>query len=152
MEYTTERAIEKVCEELTSGKLELFNSHALIQASAKDYIKEEQIGLILQPIINRLRESFGLELQNSLENRLPQLLENFNRTFPGYTKGNLINLMRYAGIPIMDSDFSGMTIWEADLNTNLQDVNFAGCKFARCSLIKNFNWVSAIANSLHRGA
>ena len=145
MEYITERAIEKVCEELTSGKLELFNSHALIQASAKDYIKDEQIRLILKPIIARLIEYFGLESQNSLENRLPQLLENLNRAIPGYTAGNLINLMHYASIPIEGYGFSGMTIWEADLNINLQHVNFAGCKFARCSFIKNFNRVSAIA-------
>lgn len=147
MEYTTEQAIEKVCAELTSGNLELFNSVALIQASAKDYIKDEQIRLILQPIIERLQESFGSESQNSLENRLtpPQLLKNFNRTFPGYTAGNLINLMHYVGIDLSHRDFSRMTIREADLNTNLHNVNFADCKFSRCSLIKNFNWVSAIA-------
>lgn len=144
MEYTTERAIEKVCQELTSGKLQLFNSHALIQASAKDYIKDEQIRLILQPIIDHLRESFGLE-QNYLENQLLQLLKNLNRKIPGYTVGNLINLMQCAGIPINGYDFSGMTIWSADFDINLPKVNFAGCKFARCSFAQNFKQVSAIA-------
>lgn len=144
MEDTIERVIEKVCEELISGNLQLFNTHALIQASAKDYIKEEQIRLILQPIIDRLNET-GLEPQNSLENRLSRLLENLNRTFPGYRAGNLINLMRYAGISLKGRDFSRMPVWEADLNINLHNVNFAGCEFARCSFFKNFNWVSAIA-------
>ena len=144
MEYITERVIEKVCEELKSGKLQLFNSHPLIQASAKDYIRDSQIRLILQPIIDRLRESFGLELQNSLENRLPQLLASLN-PHPGYTAGNLINLMHYAGIPIEGYDFSGMTIWEADLDINLPNVNFTNCRFDRCSFTQNFNWVSAIA-------
>ena len=146
MEYTTERMVEKVCEEVTSRKLELFNSHPLIQASAKDYIKDEQIRLILQPIIDRLKESFGLEPQNSLENRLPQLLENLNRKYPGYRAGNLINLMRYAGIDLSGMDFSGMTIWEADLqDVELYGVNFAYCNIKNCSFSQIIDRPQAIA-------
>ena len=142
----TERVIETVCEELTSGKLKLFNTSALIQSSSKDYIKDSQIRLILQPIIDRLKESFGLELQNSLENRLPKLLENLNRDIDGYTAGNLINLMRYAGIPIKGYDFSGMPIWQADLqDVDLYGVNFAYCKFDNCSFSQIIDSPHAIA-------
>ena len=70
IEYVTEKAIAQISQELESGKLQLFNSHALIKASAKDYVKDSQIRLILQPIIDRLNETWGLELQDSLENQL----------------------------------------------------------------------------------
>ena len=150
IEYLSEKAIAEVCQELESGELKLFNSHALIKTSAKDYVKDSQIRLILQPIIDRLNNS-GLELQNSLENRLSKLLENINRQIPGYTAGNLINLMRYGGIDIGGYDFSGMTIWQADLqNIDLHRVNFANCKFKNSSLTQDFGGVHAIAFSPNR--
>ena len=148
IEYVTEKAIAQISQELESGNLQLFNRHALIKASAKDYVKDSQIRLILQPIIDRLNETWELELQDSLENQLSKLLENLNRQIPGYTAGNLLNLMRYAGIDIRGYDFSGMTIWQADLqDLNLHQVNFAGCKFANSSLTQNFGGVHAIAFS-----
>ena len=147
IEYISERAIEQVCHELESGNLQLFNSHALIKASAKDYVKDSQIRLILQPIIDRLNDS-GLESQNSLENRFNQLLENLNRQIPGYTAGNLLNLMRYADINLEGYDFSQMTVWQADLqDLNLHRVSFAGCEIKNSSLTQNFGGVHAIAFS-----
>ena len=148
IEYLSEKAIAEVCQELESGKLQIFNSHALIKASAKDYVKDSQVRLILQPIIERLNGTLGLELQNSLKNRLSKLLENLNRQIPGYTAGNLLNLMRYGGIDLEGYDFSGLTIWQADLqNLNLRQVNFAECKFANSSLTQDFGGVHAIAFS-----
>ena len=146
IEYISERAIEQVCHELDSGNLQLFNSHAFIKASAKDYVKDSQIRLILQPIIDRSNE-IALESQ-SLEDRLQGLLSNLNRSIPGYTAGNLLNLMRYAEIDLSGYDFSGMTIWQADLqDLNLHKVNFADCKFANSSLTQDFGGVQAIAFS-----
>ncbi len=129
------------------GKTDLFNSHALIKASAKDYVKDSQIRLILQPIIDRLNE-MSLESQDSLKNRLHQLLSDSNRQLPGYTAGNLLNLMRYAGIDLSGCDFSQLTIWQADLQDfELHRVNFAGCQFANCSLTQDFGGIHAIALS-----
>jgi WD40 repeat protein len=148
MEYISERAIKEVCQELESGTLQLFNSHALIKASAKDYVKDNQIRLILQPIIDRLNETLGRESQNSLKNQLDKLLANLNRQIPGYTAGNLLNLMRHAGIDLEGYDFSQLAIWQADLqDLNLQRVNFSGCKFANSSLTQDFGGVHAIAFS-----
>ena len=149
IEYISERAIEQICDELKSGNLQLFNSHALIKASARDYVKDSQIRLILQPIIDRSNE-INLESQD-LKNRLDWILSNFNRSIPGYTAGNLLNLMRYANINLEGYDFSRMTIWQADLqNLNLRQVNFANCKFANSSLTQNFGGVHAISFSPER--
>ena len=146
IEYVSERVIKEICQELESGNLQLFNSHALIKASAKDYVKDSQIRLILQPIIDRLNDS-GLEL-HCLKNRLDKLLSQVNRQTPGYTAGNLLNLMRYANINLEGYDFSEMTIWQADLqDIDLHQVNFANCKFANSSLTQDFGGVHAIAFS-----
>ncbi len=54
MEYTTERLIETVCRELQTEELQLFNSHALIKASANKDVRNNQIKAILQPIIEKI--------------------------------------------------------------------------------------------------
>ncbi|MDJ0568336.1 MAG: NB-ARC domain-containing protein [Pleurocapsa sp. MO_192.B19] len=148
MEYMSDLIIIQICEELRSGKLQLFNTHALIKAGIKDYIKQSQIRIILQPIIAQLNSEIGYECDRSLEYFLSQLLKNINRKRPGYAGGNLINLMRYAGISLAGYDFSDLTIWQADLqDCNLQRVNFAGCKFIGCSLTQDFGGIHAIALS-----
>ena len=148
MEYMSDRAIAQICRELRSGKLQLFNSHALIKAGVKDYVKQSQIRIILQPIIAQLNSEIGYESDRSLKNLLSQLLSDINRQRPGYAGGNTINLMRYANLSLAESDFSRLTIWQADLqDLNLQRVNFTGCKFAKCSLTQDFSGIHAIALS-----
>ncbi|MEL7409792.1 MAG: NB-ARC domain-containing protein [Cyanobacteria bacterium J06558_2] len=51
MEYAIGRFLEHVCEELTKLDLELFRYHAIIKATAKDYVRETQIRLVLEPLI-----------------------------------------------------------------------------------------------------
>ena len=151
IEYMTERAIEQICDELESGKLQLFNSHALIKATAKDYVKDIQIRLILQPIIAQIVVVLGLEAQNSLEDRLAEILLNLKQTYqqcPSYAAGNLLNLMRYGDIDVSGYDFSHLAIWQADLQgMNLHQVNFTACEFIKSSLNQDFGGVQSLAFS-----
>lgn len=55
MEYMTERLIEQVCQEITTEEIALLMSHALIKATAKDYVRASQIRVILEPIADRIR-------------------------------------------------------------------------------------------------
>lgn len=59
MEYVTSRLIEQVYTEIINGTATLLNSHALIKAQAKDYIRNTQIRLILKPIADRLMMHLG---------------------------------------------------------------------------------------------
>ena len=138
IEYMTARAIARVCQELNSQQLQLFNSHALIKASAKDYVRDNQIRLILQPIIDQI--AFDLE-RLSISS-----LRQTHRQRPGYSAGNLINLMRYANLDLSGYDFSGLTIWQANLQgIDLHQANFAGCEFAKSSLTQDFGGVHSLA-------
>ncbi|MGH2413904.1 MAG: NB-ARC domain-containing protein, partial [Microcystaceae cyanobacterium] len=79
MEYVTERLIEQVSAEI-AGELEnseftsssLLITHALIEAGAKDYIRDSQTRLILDPILNKLRAIFRSD--KDIENQLNQVL------------------------------------------------------------------------------
>ena len=88
MEYVTNRLINNVCQEIVDNKIELFRFHALMKATAKDYIKNTQIRLILQPLINKLLTA--LKGKRNLEARFKQIiltLQESSPREPGYTAG-----------------------------------------------------------------
>jgi hypothetical protein len=90
----TQRLIEQVCEEITTRKLVLFNSHALLKPSANNFIKDSQRRLILKPVLDRLL--FALGSQNKLEVHLSQILTKLPEESPrqpGYAASNLLNLL-----------------------------------------------------------
>ncbi len=148
MEYVINQIIEKVSEEIkewvTKNQSDstphsqlptpLFISHALTKANSKDYVRETQINLILQPIINELMAQLG-SLKN-ITNYLNQILSNLRGKTPkstGYAAGNTINLLHQAKIDISGFDFSGLTLWQAYLQgVHLHNVNFSGSDLSRC--------------------
>ncbi|CAA9359871.1 High-affinity carbon uptake protein Hat/HatR [uncultured Leptolyngbya sp.] len=128
MEYVTERLIEQVCQEVVQAEIIHLRSHALLKAQAKDYVRDVQVRLIVQPILTKL-----LELQGGSENLQTLLLQLLRiqqlqaPLQPGYFAGNAINLLRQLGADLSHLDFSNLTIWQADLRMmTLQGTNF--CK------------------------
>ncbi|RCJ19774.1 hypothetical protein A6S26_03275 [Nostoc sp. ATCC 43529] len=145
MEYVCNQLIEQVCEEIRewdtekeskiqNPKSKIFTSHALIKAQAKDYLRETQISLILQPIIDRLISELG-SLEN-IANCLPHILSTLRGKSPqvtGYAGGNALNLLHQAQIDLSGYNFSGLTVWQAYLQgVNLHDVNFAHSDLSHC--------------------
>jgi WD40 repeat protein/transcriptional regulator with XRE-family HTH domain len=127
MEYTTERLIAQVCKEIVTAKPSLLKSHALLKARAKDYIRESQIRLILEPIINQLKAHF--KTTHYIENQCQKKFLDLQQSSPsslGYTAGNLINLLCQLKIDLTGYDFSSLMVWQAYLcNVNLHRVNFS---------------------------
>jgi hypothetical protein len=81
MEYTTQRFVKQVCQQLVGEKsvhLGLFQTHALIKATSKDYIRETQKQLIVQPLLEQLLLEMGSQqklvilLQDVLEQQRNQ--------------------------------------------------------------------------------
>jgi hypothetical protein len=124
MEYVTHRLIEQVCREIVTQNLDLFRTYALLKAQAKDYVKNAQIRLILQPVINHL--IIALKSKISLENKLMNILKWRRETSPlepGYIGGNALNLLKQLQTDLSRKDFSYLTVWQADLRgINLHNV------------------------------
>lgn len=123
MEYVTSRFVEQVKDELCHGTLNLLNSHALLQATAKADIRETQTQLILKPIADRVTttETHWATLLQTCRNQ-PHLAS-------GYAAGNLLNLLCHYNHDLSRYDFSHLTIRQADLQKiNLQQVNFDQAK------------------------
>ncbi len=59
MEYATERLIDQVCAEIVRGEVGMLNTHALMKAQAKEYVRNSQVRLILNEVLERLAQQLG---------------------------------------------------------------------------------------------
>jgi WD40 repeat protein len=149
MEYVTAVFIEQICEEITTLDVAVFNSHALIQAQAKDYVRESQVRMILVPLVDRLMGKLRSksEIKQQLDRVLVKLRTEFAGT-KGYAGGNLINLYRHLAIDLSGYDFSGLCIWQAYLlGIDLHDINFADTDVAKSVFTETFGSINSLALS-----
>ncbi|KST65699.1 WD40 domain-containing protein [Mastigocoleus testarum] len=154
MEYVTEGLVAEVCLEIWRGKIEnivLFNSYALMKAQGKDYVKDTQGRLIIEPLINQLLVVFRKKI--NLEQQLNKILVTLQETSPlepGYAAGNIINLFRNKKLEtdLTGYDFSNLCVWQADLqNVNLHDVSFQNSDLAKSVFSETFGGVVSVAFS-----
>ncbi len=149
MEYVTAIFIDRVCEEITTLDVAIFNSHTLMQAQTRDYIRESQVRMILAPLVDRLLGKLRskLEIKNQLDRLLVKLRSEFIDTC-GYAGGNLINLYRHLAIDLSGYDFSGLCIWQAYLlDVDLHDINFADTDLAKSVFTETFGSIHSLAFS-----
>ena len=147
LEYLTDRLQETLMEELTKETLRDFLRFALVKAQALDYVREAQVQLLLQPIAQELRATYG---RAGVERKLKELLAQLQLAggTPGYGAANLLHLAFHLGIPIAGWDFSHLAIWQADLrNRRLPGVNFAQADFANTAWMEKFQAILAVAFS-----
>ncbi|MEM9905530.1 MAG: NB-ARC domain-containing protein [Cyanobacteria bacterium P01_D01_bin.44] len=133
MEYLIDRFTAQVAEEIATGEFVLFNQHALVKAQAKDYIHQVQERLILQPTIEILVAQMGSV--KALTNHLTNLLETLRArsSGPGYAGGNILNLLRQLHVDLRGYNFSGLPIWQA----NLQDICLHDANFSEADLTQS---------------
>ena len=149
MEYVTSHLIEKVCAEIVAQQPQLFRDHALIKATAKDYIRENQIRLILQPVIHELLAVF--RSKKELEDCLRQILVTMQERSPlekWYVAGNILNLFCHLETDLTGYDFSNLCVWQADLRqTRLHQVNFQNADLSRSVFAEDFGGIWSLAFS-----
>jgi WD40 repeat protein len=149
MEYMTDRIVENTHKEIVTEKVELLMKYALIKAQAKDYVRESQIRLILEPIAERIETV--LNTKEAAKEGIDQILLNLKREFsaaPGYGAGNILNLLSQLKIDLTDYDFSHLTVWQAYLrDVNLHYVNFAHADLEKSVFIESFGGIFSTAFS-----
>ncbi len=170
MEYVTERLIEQVCQELNSPVLfnskissappecspssgislpaPLIHSHALLKAEAKDYLRESQMRLILNPIASRL---VAVRSPKEIKEFAQKLLVDLRSRPPlaaGYAAGTVINLLNHLKLELTNLDCSSLTIRQAYLqDVELHQTNFAKAHFVRSVFNESLGNVWAVAFS-----
>ncbi|NEU81561.1 NB-ARC domain-containing protein [Nostoc sp. UIC 10630] len=149
IEYVTSSLIESVCKEIIAHNIDLFRSKALTKATAKEYVRDTQIRLIIKPVIDGLLTAF--RSKKNLENHLAQILATLRQISPleqSYTAGNVFNLLCHLETDLSNYDFSYLTIWQADLqNVKLHNANFAHTHLAKSVFIETFGGIFSVAFS-----
>ena len=149
MEYVSQVFIEHICEEIVTDNIEFFNSHPLMKATAKDYIREAQISLVLRPVIDGLLTD--LKNKKGIEKQLNKILARLREESPlepGYTVGNILNLLCQLQINLNGYDLSNLTVWQADLqNVKLHNVNFQNANLAKSVFAETFGGILSVAFS-----
>ncbi|MEH2143462.1 NB-ARC domain-containing protein [Nostoc sp.] len=149
MEYINDRLVEQVCQEITSKKIALFMSYPLMEATAKDYVRNIQINLVLKPVIDRLKSIFIHT--KSIESQLKKILHSMHQeslSAAGYAAGNILNLLVHLKVDLTDYDFSHLVVWQAYLQgVNLHRVNFTDANLVNSVFTATFGSIFTVAFS-----
>jgi WD40 repeat protein/transcriptional regulator with XRE-family HTH domain len=142
MEYVTERFVQQICIEFETQQLNLLQTHTLMRVQAKDYIREIQRRLIVQPVMERLLSRFGGVA--AIEAQARHILTQQGKK-PGYVASNLINLLVQLQVDLRGSDFSGLVVQQADLRqVDLARVNFQNADLAKSIFSETLNVARSI--------
>lgn len=149
LEYGTERLVERLRQAIIEGDLPTLDRLPLMQTRTKEYVRQNQERMIVQPVVQQLAHKYGsadAAAQTCLG--LLKKLRNDDRRFAGYAAGNLLNLLQRLPCSLEHIDCSGLTIREADLcSTTLQDADFSHVDFVRAQFIQSLGSVSALVGS-----
>jgi WD40 repeat protein len=121
------------------------NTYAIIQATAKDYLRQTQIQSILRPILERSLQLWGN--RDALSQHLRQILHQWRTLDPipsGYLAGNILNLLSELAPErcLQDLECSQLPIRSAYLaDVKLDRVNFAAAAFDRCVFTQAFGGI-----------
>lgn len=148
MEYITDGLIEQICYEVQAAMVNGLDDYALIQAEAKDYVRQTQNRLILQPIAEHLLAQWG---RDGTQQRLDQILDQLKQRpirQPGYAAGNILNLLAQLSIDLRGYDFSNLAVWQVYLQgMTLPQLNFAGADLSRSVFTQTIGGVLSAAFS-----
>lgn len=139
MEYATAYLVDAIYQEIETASLHLLHSHALLKAQAKEYVRQSQARLLLQPISERLQKKLGTAgIEMKLRTLLDQVRQG-DRAWATYAGGNLLNLLLYLGLNPGAYNFSQMAVWQADLRkADLQTMNLAQADLRNTLFAQNF--------------
>ena len=149
MEYITEVLITKIIHELDSCELHLLRSHAIIKASAPDYLRENQKRVLLEPVAESLcKNQTKRVLEQKFRIIVEQLREQELQVPVGYAGGNLINLLIQLQVNLTGYDFSRLPISQAYLQgVELPQVNFSDCSFDKTVFSQSLSSIFSVTFS-----
>ena len=147
MEYLIEKLQQQVTQEIISDTPDVLISYALVKSQTKEYIRESQQRILLEPIKQGLLSYF--ENKAELENKLKQIIDLLRNNWAnesGYAAGNILNLMQKLGLDISGCDFSQLSIRQVDVqNTPLKGVNFTGVQLDDAIFSYDFDYSLSVA-------
>ncbi len=148
LEYVTARLVEQVSEEVRSGSPSLLRKYALMRGQAKEYIRNSQLRLIVQPILEKLGSHFGSKEFEEQVMQLTNQLRGKPYAVQGYGGGNLVNLLAALKGNIRGANFSRLLIRQAYLQgIEAQGASFAESDLTESVFIETFDSIASVTFS-----
>jgi WD40 repeat protein/transcriptional regulator with XRE-family HTH domain len=148
LEYVTNRLVEILTTEITERQPLCLRNLALLNAEAKDEIRNSQMRLLLQAVVQKIGSTSG---QEGAKQQLKLLLADLRKTTPpggDYAMGNLVNLLVQLNHDLSGYDFAGQIIRHAFLpGVVLANTNFAHATFANSIFTDTFGKIMSVAVS-----
>ena len=149
LEYLGERLVERAADEIMRDGFADLRHHALIQATAKDYVRSSQERLIAAPLLERLVSAYGGA--EMVERQLLALLAAWShrpQVEQGYGPGNVINLLRLLRGHLNGLDLAGLALRQVYLQgVEVQDTSLAGAVIQESVFTEAFDAMIAVAVS-----
>ncbi|MBW4466599.1 MAG: pentapeptide repeat-containing protein [Pegethrix bostrychoides GSE-TBD4-15B] len=144
MEYVIDQLVEQISQEIQASVPKTLRSHALLRVAAKDYIRDIQSQLILQPILTQLQSEPSTVLWRFLSQ-----LQHKPASEVGYAGGNLLNLILQIQPELQGCDLSHLVLWQANLqNAMLHNVDFSSSDLSNSIFTDTFGIVFTVAFNL----
>ncbi|GAX37841.1 NB-ARC domain-containing protein [Nodularia sp. NIES-3585] len=148
-EYLQNKIIEEILEEIESENIFLCNQYPLLKSEAKEYIRQGQIQLFIQPLADRLYTLY--KSLNQIEIKFKRILVSLREKTslePGYAAGNIINILSQLQVKLTGYDFSDLNVWSGCLQKiNLQNVNFTRADLSKSVFAKQLTSILSLAFS-----
>lgn len=146
IEFLTEKIVSEATAEVIADPIYFLLDFCLCKATSKDYIRETQDRLIVQPVVEQLAYQVGVG--ESLNKLIKNRLNSIDRTqrSPNYFAGNLLNILRHCTRDFSNIDLSRLFISQANfqgLTLHKTDLGFSILK--NCIFTQAFGTISSIA-------
>lgn len=148
MEFVLRELLDRITTEIGTETIDLFASHALVRAQAKDFVRESQVRVIVQPLLDRLLSTLS---PGALEQKLLRISDTLRKdppVAPGYAGGNVANMLVRMHGHLNGYDFSRLSVQEVYLQgVYVQRSTFAQSDLTRCAFTKTFGSALSVAFS-----
>ena len=149
--YIINLLVRQICQQITEEKDELLTTNALIKATALQFIRQQQVELILKPIADKLLAELGRDRLLAIFSSLLNRQRRHTPRKSGYLAGNIFNLLRYLEADLDGWNFSSLSVWQADgRGMNLTNCNFAFADLSQSRFSEDFGETLSLAISPDR--
>lgn len=126
MEYITHQLMERISQEVATTKIDLLRSHALVKPQAKDYLRDAQLDLILQPILDKLITVFSSK--KGVENQLALILERLRSQVCNFAENDQLKVDSSGAEELETNHGQSLASGSQDETIKLWDINTGKCR------------------------
>lgn len=148
IEYLSERLVETAVRELLDIRLELLHRHPLLITQSKEYVRQSQVRLLLQPVAQQMETQLDPAQRREHFATIIQHLHDAVENTPSYAAGNVLNLLLHMELDVAGFDLSGLNVWQVDMQKHpLTNINFAHANLTNCLFRQTFGRLETVTIS-----